>query len=105
MVDATGKPNAGIERGSFYFVGSYDECYMAKPEIHKGDVIGGKEYPRTRTFDPRFCRVDITIPTNLIDSLGVVRCKLKVTFLNSHLQDFVRSILVFLDPKNKCKLL
>ncbi|XP_052820617.1 O-acyltransferase like protein-like isoform X2 [Mya arenaria] len=71
MIDADGKPSAGILRGSFYFVGSYDECILVKPSIKAGDVIGGKKRTSSSSFNTRFCRIDIAIPKKIIDSLHV----------------------------------
>ncbi|XP_052820241.1 uncharacterized protein LOC128246073 [Mya arenaria] len=71
MIDADGKPAAGIFRGHFYFVGSYDECYLVEPIIKAGDVIGGQKRTSSSSFDTRFCRVDIAIPEDFIDSLHV----------------------------------
>lgn len=71
MLDALGKPASGIERGYFYFTGSYDQCYQIKPHIGSGDVIGSVKQTQSRDFSTRFCRADITIPQSFIDSLHV----------------------------------
>ncbi|XP_053379879.1 O-acyltransferase like protein-like isoform X2 [Mercenaria mercenaria] len=71
MLDALGKPASGIERGHFYFVGAYDQCYQTKPHIDSGDVIGNVKQTMSRDFGTRFCRTDITIPQSFIDSLHV----------------------------------
>lgn len=73
VLDALGKPTSGIERGSFYFVGSYDQCYQIEPRISRGDVIGSVKQTQSREFGTRFCRADIAIPDTFIDSLNVVR--------------------------------
>lgn len=72
VVDAAGKINSGIQRGSFYFVGSYDQCYMIEPEIHAGEVLGNVTVPSSRSLGTKFCRADIAIPESLIKSLNVV---------------------------------
>ena len=72
MFDAAGKVNSGIQRGSFYFVGSYDQCYMVEPRINVGDVIGNVNMTSSRSFGTKFCRADFTIPDNLIEALNVV---------------------------------
>ncbi|XP_052270668.1 O-acyltransferase like protein-like isoform X1 [Dreissena polymorpha] len=71
MIDATGKPNAGLQRGSFYFLGSYDQCYQIKPEIKAGDVIGGVNVTSSRSFSTKFCRANIPIPDSFVESLHV----------------------------------
>lgn len=65
MLDAQGKPVPGIERGAFYFVGSYDQCYMVKPHV--------ETETGSRDFSTRFCRMDIAIPDSIINNLNVVR--------------------------------
>ena len=71
MFDATGKVESGVQKGHFYFIGSYDQCYDAKPQVEKHyDVAGG--ITRVRTFGTRFCRADIKISDELIKSLNVV---------------------------------
>lgn len=72
MFDAAGKPNPGIQRGAFYFVGSYDQCYLIEPALNAGDVIGNVTVMSSRQFGTKFCRADLTIPQSLIDALNVV---------------------------------
>lgn len=72
MFDAAGKLNSGLQRGSFYFVGSYDQCYKVKPEINAGDVIGNVTQTTSRRFGTKFCRADISIPDSLVEALNVV---------------------------------
>ena len=70
MFDATGKIESGIQKGHFYFIGSYDQCYDAKPTVET-EYAGG--FISSRTFGTHFCRADIGIPDSLIKSLNVVR--------------------------------
>ncbi|KAL4220888.1 hypothetical protein ACF0H5_019154 [Mactra antiquata] len=63
MFDAQGKIESGVERGAFYFVGSYDQCYRVNPVIDSDTTY--------REFKTRFCRVDIAITQSLIDSLNI----------------------------------
>ena len=77
VFDATGKIESGIQKGHFYFIGSYDQCYDARPKVEKHYAVAGGT-TITRTFGTRFCRADIKISDTLIKALNVVRL---LTFL------------------------
>ena len=77
VFDATGKIESGIQKGHFYFIGSYDQCYDARPKVEKHYAVAGGT-TITRTFGTRFCRADIKISDALIEALNVVRL---LTFL------------------------
>ena len=70
VFDATGKIESGVQKGHFYFIGTYDQCYEARPKVET-TYAGG--LTSARTFGTHFCRADINIPDSLIKSLNVVR--------------------------------
>ncbi|XP_033764070.1 uncharacterized protein LOC117345175 [Pecten maximus] len=62
MLDAAGKPTAGLLKGSLHMMGNYDECLAIKADFPT-------ETNTTRSFGGRYCRVAFDLPKSLLISL------------------------------------
>ncbi|XP_064611188.1 O-acyltransferase like protein-like [Liolophura sinensis] len=72
MLDATGKPGAGILKGNLYMVGNYDQCLSVSVRdtqtiIRRRDKVG-VDYER---FKGHYCRLTVDLPKSFVTSLGV----------------------------------
>ena len=86
MLDAVGKPTAGIKKGVLYFIGNYDQCMSTRVRInipshaHHGPVnaslvsvnVSDEEDGEENdvTFNGRYCRATFNLPRSLIKSVA-----------------------------------
>ena len=86
MLDAVGKPTAGIKKGVLYFIGNYDQCMSTRVRINTPshahhDLVNaslvsvnmsaeqdGEE--NDVTFNGRYCRATFNLPRSLINSVA-----------------------------------
>ncbi|XP_060080532.1 uncharacterized protein LOC132559918 [Ylistrum balloti] len=62
MLDAAGKPTAGLLRGSLHMLGNYDECLAVQAKITSADNT-------TRSFSGRYFRIAFDLPKSLLITL------------------------------------
>ena len=72
VLDAVGKPTAGIKKGVLYFIGNYDQCMSTTARIHIS-VNASVEDPQNNhdiSFNGRYCRSTFSLPQSLVNSVA-----------------------------------
>ena len=81
MLDAVGKPSAGIKRGVLYFVGNYDQCKSTVSKIPANTSLGEFQSADDVTFKGRYCRSTFHLPQGLINSVAGKHANVSLSIL------------------------